>query len=133
VDSVGKPLIGSNLYAYAHNEPISRIDPYGLADWHFDRAPSGERLIHSGKYRFNPEGQLVDHGGRPMQPDPCKDQSEKEMKKILKWLRGAKPDFFRFFPILIWFGGVEDQIFNNIQNGLPVNHDSYDEFGNPIS
>jgi RHS repeat-associated protein len=133
VDSVGKPLLGTNLYIYASNSPINRIDPYGLADWHFDRTPTGERLIHSGQYRFNEAGELVDHVGRQIKPDPCKGQSEKGMKSLLKWLRGNKPDFFRFGPLLIWVGGVYDQSLDNMQNGLPVDYNSYDEFGRPTS
>jgi hypothetical protein len=133
VDSVGKPLLGTNLYIYASNSPINRIDPYGLADWHFDRTPTGERLIHSGQYRFNEAGELVDHVGRQIKPDPCKGQSEKWMKSLLKWLRGNKPDFFRFGPLLIWVGGVYDQSLDNMQNGLPVDYNSYDEFGRPTS
>jgi hypothetical protein len=30
VDSVGKPLIGTNLYTYTGNHPVNRIDSSGL-------------------------------------------------------------------------------------------------------
>jgi hypothetical protein len=34
VDSVGKPLFDTNLYGYTGNNPINRIDPWGL--WYID-------------------------------------------------------------------------------------------------
>ena len=121
-----------NLYGYVGNDPVNRADPWGLSDWHFDRTPEGERLIHSDEYRFNRNGDLVDHGGKPIEPDPCKGQSKKDMTKKLKWLRNVKPDFFRFFPLLLWVDPVYDKAIENLQHNLPLDS-PVDEYGNPIT
>ena len=40
VNSIGKPLIGTNLYVYASNNPINRIDPLGLFDNPLPKLPT---------------------------------------------------------------------------------------------
>jgi hypothetical protein len=69
---------------------VNRVDTLGLIKGvHFDYSRSGERFIHYGNYRFNSEGQLVEHTGRVIKNVP------NEAKNILEWLRRVKPDFFK--------------------------------------
>ncbi|MBU1640975.1 MAG: RHS repeat-associated core domain-containing protein [Proteobacteria bacterium] len=84
---------GINLYAYVGGDPVNWIDPEGLAGWHFDRTESGRKLIHKGKYRFDSDGDLVDHSGRKLK-NPEKGGTWKDAKDALKWLKGKKPTFF---------------------------------------
>jgi hypothetical protein len=61
----------------------------GGGQWHFDRARSGDRLIHFGRYRFNSLGQLVEHTGKVI------GEATGQALKALEYLKRVKPDFFR--------------------------------------
>ena len=114
----------TDLYGYVLNDPVNFVDPEGLASWHFDRTKEGERLIHYEKYRFNKNGDLVTHRGQKIE------DMSKDAKKVLKWLKNVKPNFFENIPLLLLFPGQE-QMLNNLQNGFSIDYDSYDACGRP--
>ncbi|MFA5354797.1 MAG: RHS repeat-associated core domain-containing protein, partial [Thermodesulfovibrionales bacterium] len=119
-DPIGFAGGDANLYRYVENNPIKWVDPLGLVKGvHYDYTKTGERVIHYDKYRFNREGELVEHCGKKIKDVP------REARRMLDWLRNVKPDFFRTMPLLILLPG-QTGMMNNLNNGLPLNFGGYD-------
>ncbi len=82
-------------YSYVGNNPMNYVDPAGLIEGvHTDyNARTGEYYVHyfgkHGKYRYNQQGQLVTHYGKPI------GKPVGEAKRALKWLRRVMPNFFK--------------------------------------
>jgi RHS repeat-associated protein len=86
----------TNLYAYSMSDPVNFVDPEGLASgFHTDYGRGGERLIDFKGYRFNQLGQLVKHIGKVI------GEPTGRALKVLRELKGIKPDFFLRAPIII--------------------------------
>ena len=88
---------GLNLYAYVDNDPVNFFDPEGLNpgnQWHIDHGKDGKQFVHTGKYRFDRDGNLVDHSGHKLYK-PEKGENWKDAKRSLKWLKSKAPRFFK--------------------------------------
>ncbi len=102
-DPIGLQAGDTNLYAYVGNNSVNYTDPFGLIKGvHTDRPLSNpsERFIDYEGYRFNQNGQLVDHNGKVI------GEPKGKAKRIRDWLVRKKPSFFRGIKYIAKLGIV---------------------------